>query len=99
MNDETFFLSVSPVKMNKILLVTVLCVAAASAATKPKTTTAETSRGGFGVGVHDHHPQVLDVSHGGSGWGQQSGGGSGWGGVSSGWGSGKAFLFSHFSLV
>jgi len=82
--------------MNKILLVTVLCVAAASAATKPKTTTAETSRGGFGVGVHDHHPQVLDVSHGGSGWGQQQQ--QGWG-ASSGWGSETPALADIVALV
>jgi len=89
--------------MNRIILVTVLCVAAASAATKPKTTGAETQRGGgFGIGTHDHHPQILDVSHAGSGWGQQSGGGQGgWGGggVSSGWGSETPALADIVALV
>jgi len=60
--------------MNKILVVTLLCVAAASAATKTKTSGAASKRG-FGIGTHDAHPEVVTVGgHGGGG-----GGGEGWG--------------------
>lgn len=55
--------------MNKILLVTLLCVAAASAATKTKTSGASSKRG-FGIGTHDAHPEVVHVGgHGSEGWG------------------------------
>jgi len=72
--------------MNKILLVTLMCVAAASAATKTKTSGA--SKRGFGIGTHDAHPEVVHVGgHGGGGGG--GGGGEGWGwGASTGGGHG-----------
>lgn len=40
--------------MNKILLVTLMCVAVASAATKTKS---GASKRGFGIGTHDAHPE------------------------------------------
>lgn len=60
--------------MNKILVVTLLCVAAASAATKTKTS-AGASKRGFGIGTHDAHPEVVTVG----GHGHGGGGGDGWG--------------------
>lgn len=71
--------------MNKILLVTLLCVAAASAATKTKTSGA--SKRGFGIGTHDAHPEVVHVG----GHGSHGGGGEGWGAEK----HGKLFLNSN----
>lgn len=81
--------------MNKILCLTLLCVAAASAKTKTvksAQTAAPLERSGFGIGTHSNHPEVLTVSHGhghghggGGGGGGHGGGGGGHGG---GWGGG-----------
>jgi len=66
--------------MNKILFVTMLCIAVASAATKTKTS--GISKRGFGVGTHSHKPEVLTVTHG-------QGHGSGSGGWDAGHGQGE----------
>jgi len=61
--------------MNKLLFVTLLCLGAASAATKAKTSSGSaSSKRGFGIGTHDAHPEVVHVGHGGGeGWGASQG--------------------------
>jgi len=70
--------------MSRILVVTLLCVAAASAATKTKTsppTAQANQKRDLGIGSYNSHPEVLTVGQGhGHGGGGYGGGGGGWGG-------------------
>lgn len=91
--------------MNRILLVTLLCVAAASAATKTKIIgTQANQKRDLGFGSYNSHPEVLTVGqghgHGGGGWGG-GGGGGGYGdhGATSSYGHGELSKFIVFLKI